>query len=86
MLKLPRPTKKYLTSKRPAFHVRRQTITSVGGNTAKSEASQASLQKQMQDFQDKLRSAEQRERAALLKIKMIGRVLVEVAYCTRCEI
>jgi hypothetical protein len=63
------------------FHVRRQTITSVGGNTAKSEASQASLQKQMQDFQDKLRTAEQRERAALLKIKMIGRVLVGVVFC-----
>jgi hypothetical protein len=40
----------------------------------------------MQDFQEKLRVAEQRERAALLKIKMIGRVLVEVVYCTRCEI
>jgi hypothetical protein len=58
----------------------------VGGNTAKSEASQASLQKQMQDFQDKLRIAEQRERAALLKIKMIGMVLVEVTYCTRCDL
>lgn len=39
----------------------------------KTEAGHASLLQRMQELQEKLKANEQRERAALLKIKMLGK-------------
>lgn len=58
----------------------RQTLSNVSTSSMKNEAGQEALLEKMKELRSKLQANEQREKAALLKIKMLGITRLTYSY------